>query len=123
MFKTVGGVPVSDLPRAAKDDADDEEEEEEEEGDEMTLPVRQLNVENARRQLKTVMDEQDKARWRERVRQKHRLERQKAKEARKTQQTERVSATNPTLGSSASATECTIHPTGPEDRSVKGFAY
>ncbi|VDL94663.1 unnamed protein product [Schistocephalus solidus] len=101
LLKTVGGVPVPDLPKAATDGTEQEEVEEPAE----VLPVSRLNVESARRQLKTIVDAQDKARWRERVRQKHRLERQKAKEARKTQQAQQISATKPTLGSSASQSD------------------
>ncbi|KAL7056964.1 hypothetical protein AAHC03_019067 [Spirometra sp. Aus1] len=104
LLKTVGGVPVPDLPvgeRVEQPVEDDKLEEAEEE----SLPVRRLDVEDARRQLKTIVDAQDKARWRERVRQKHRLERQKAREARKTQQAHLVSATNPSLGSSASQSD------------------
>ncbi|VDD74146.1 unnamed protein product [Mesocestoides corti] len=65
LLKTVGGVPVPYL------DADSE------------LPPARLDIEAERERLRTVVDREDKIRWRERIREKHRLERKKAKEARK----------------------------------------
>nr|VZI30315.1 unnamed protein product [Spirometra erinaceieuropaei] len=108
LLKTVGGVPVPDLPHSVSERVEqpvEEDKVEEWEEEEESLPVRRLDVQDARRQLKTIVDAQDKARWRERVRQKHRLERQKAREARKAQQAHLVSAANPSLGSSSSQSD------------------
>nr|CDS34640.2 ATP dependent RNA helicase DDX10 [Hymenolepis microstoma] len=68
--KYVGGVRIDDL------DVD--------EGS--TLPPARLDIEAEREKLRSVIDIEDKARWREQIRAKHRLERNKAKEVRKAEQ-------------------------------------
>ncbi|KAM7538311.1 hypothetical protein Aperf_G00000063714 [Anoplocephala perfoliata] len=65
--KYIGGVLVDDL------DAKTES---------TTVPAR-LNIEAERERLRSVVDAEDKARWRALIREKHRAERKKAKEARK----------------------------------------
>ncbi|VDO11356.1 unnamed protein product [Rodentolepis nana] len=68
--KYVGGVRIDDL-----------------DGDEgSTLPTPRLNIEAEREKLRSIIDVEDKARWREQIRAKHRLERNKAKELRKAEQ-------------------------------------
>lgn len=47
------------------------------------FPPTRLNIATERERLRTVVDVEDKARWRAIIRAKHRLERKKAKEARK----------------------------------------
>ncbi|KAL5110475.1 DEAD-box ATP-dependent RNA helicase 32 [Taenia crassiceps] len=71
LVRTVGGVPVSDLGLNT-DTATASH-----------FPPTRLDIASERERLRTVVDVEDKARWRAIIREKHRLERKKAKEARK----------------------------------------
>ncbi|KAL5971197.1 ATP-dependent RNA helicase dbp4 [Taenia solium] len=71
LVRTVGGVPVGDLgPNTDAVTASH-------------FPPTRLDIASERERLRTVVDVEDKARWRAIIREKHRLERKKAKEARK----------------------------------------
>lgn len=65
--KYIGGVLVDDLDTKV----------------ESTVPPARLNIEAERERLRNEVDVKDKARWRALIREKHRAERKKAKEARK----------------------------------------
>lgn len=65
MALSVGGVPVTRTTTIAGD-----------------VPEARLNIKAEREKLHTHIDAEDKLRWRERIREKHRLERVKAKETR-----------------------------------------
>ncbi len=78
LVKSVGGVPVADLPAEASPSAQ--------------LPPASLDIAAERERLRTVVDKEDKARWRERIREKHRAERKQAKEARKAEKQQQGAA-------------------------------
>nr|CDS17816.1 ATP dependent RNA helicase DDX10 [Echinococcus granulosus] len=69
LMRTVGGVPVSDLVPDTDTATTDH------------IPPARLDIASERERLRTVVDVEDKARWRAMIREKHRLERKKAKEA------------------------------------------
>ncbi len=77
LVKSVGGVPVADLPAEALPPQ---------------LPPASLDIAAERERLRTVVDKEDKARWRERIREKHRAERKQAKEARKAEKQQQQGA-------------------------------